>query len=102
MNVMKTNHSVVAAAQLKQLNEFARKLAHSSRRDKWVEKLFKLTEQEIHFVLQQLTGEQLAELILLLSPPPCRSFYCVLWIATPSILAWLTPILALSKKPYVA
>lgn len=50
MNVMKTNHSVVAAAQLKQLNEFARKLAHSSRRDKWVEKLFKLTEQEIHFV----------------------------------------------------
>ncbi|CSI30579.1 Uncharacterised protein [Vibrio cholerae] len=28
--------------------------------------------------------------------------YCVLWIATPSILAWLTPILALSKKPYVA
>lgn len=101
MNVMKTNHSVVAAAQLKQLNEFARKLAHSSRRDKWVEKLFKLTEQEIHFVLQQLTGEQLAELILLLSPP-VQVIYCVLWIATPSILAWLTPILALSKKPYVA
>ncbi len=37
MNVMKTNHSVVAVAHLKQLNEFARKLAHSSRRDKWVE-----------------------------------------------------------------
>lgn len=101
MNVMKTNHSVVAAAQLKQLNEFARKLAHSSRRDKWVEKLFKLTEQEIHFVLQQLTGEQLAELILLLSPPRAGHLLCVM-DSTPSILAWLTPILALSKKPYVA
>lgn len=78
MNVMKTNHSVVAAAQLKQLNEFARKLAHSSRRDKWVEKLFKLTEQEIHFVLQRLTGEQLAELILLLSPPRAGHLLCVM------------------------
>ncbi|EGR1859591.1 magnesium transporter [Vibrio cholerae] len=78
MNVMKTNPSVVAAAQLKQLNEFSRKLAHSSRRDKWVEKLFKLTEQEIHFVLQQLTGEQLAELILLLSPPRAGHLLCVM------------------------
>ncbi len=66
MNVMKTTHSFVATAQLKQLNEFARKLAHSSRRDKWAEKLLKLTEQEIHFVLEYLTGEQLTELITLL------------------------------------
>lgn len=66
MNVMKTTHSFVATAQLKQLNEFARKLAHSSRRDKWAEKLLKLTEQEIHFVLEHLTGEQLTELITLL------------------------------------
>lgn len=101
MNVMKTNHSVVAAAQLKQLNEFARKLAHSSRRDKWVEKLFKLTEQEIHFVLQRLTGEQLAELILLLSPPRAGHLLCVM-DSNALNLGLLTPILALSKKPYVA
>ncbi|KFE18021.1 magnesium transporter domain protein [Vibrio cholerae] len=43
-----------------------------------MEKLFKLTEQEIHFVLQQLTGEQLAELILLLSPPRAGHLLCVM------------------------
>ncbi|WP_254619818.1 hypothetical protein [Vibrio metschnikovii] len=64
---MKNTHSIIETAQVKQLNEFSRKLIQPRYREKWVEKLVKLSDSEIKFVLESLSNHEVSELFSTIS-----------------------------------
>ncbi|EKO3579957.1 magnesium transporter, partial [Vibrio metschnikovii] len=91
VNVMKNTHSIIETAQVKQLNEFSRKLIQPRYREKWVEKLVKLSDSEIKFVLESLSNHEVSELFSTISANATGE---LLLCITPQQLKEILPLVA--------